>query len=64
MGDPDAHRSTTDLRGGSFQGVQIRHPDLSAADRELLAQKISRVEGVPCEQAHRQIAGLMSLDLN
>jgi hypothetical protein len=40
-----------------------RHPHLSAADCDLLAERIALIDGVTCAQALRQIEEFMSADL-
>jgi len=64
MDDHDARNHTTiDSPGDSPLRVRTTPlPHLSAADRDLLAERIALIDGVTCTQAHRQIEEFMSAD--
>jgi hypothetical protein len=63
MDDHDArNHGTIDSPSGSHLRVRTALPHLSAADRDLLAERIALIDGVTCTQAHRQIEEFMSTD--
>ena len=63
MDDHDArNHGTIDSPSDSHLRVRTALPHLSAADRDLLAERIALIDGVTCTQAHRQIEEFMSTD--
>src|ERR1700676_3778032 len=63
MDDHDARNHTTiDSPSDSPLRARTALHHLSAADRDLLAERIALIDGVTCTQAHRQIEEFMSTD--
>jgi hypothetical protein len=63
MDDHDARNHTTiDSLSDSPPRARTALPHLSAADRDLLAERIALTDGVTSSQAHRQIEEFLGTD--
>lgn len=58
-------RSAMDLSIAESPAVRTdAHPDLSAADRTLLAQRIALIDGITFAEANQYIEDFLTADLN